>query len=55
MWRFYKHIGGIASSLGSGFVLQTSGIASAAIGRGFVGSGQYMAGKGKTLYNRLRG
>ena len=26
LWLFYKHIGGIASSLGSGFVLQTSGL-----------------------------
>jgi len=55
MWRFYKHIGGIASSLGSGFVLQTSGIASNVANKGFVGSGKYMAGQGKALYSRLRG
>ena len=26
LWQFYKHIGGIASSLGSGLVLQTTGV-----------------------------
>lgn len=30
MWRFYKHVGSVASSIGSGFVMQTSGIAKAA-------------------------
>lgn len=55
MWRFYKHIGGIASSLGSGFVLQTSGIASNLASRGFAGTGSYMWGRGTNLVNRLRG